>query len=69
MYAKHGLTLNKGFKRPNLVLDAHFELSHFWRRREERKGERDKVCKRSSFGWFCSPLLAPKRFNNLEKNI
>ena len=31
----------KGFKRPNLVLGAHFEPSHFWRRREEKKGERE----------------------------
>ena len=64
------LHLNE-YKRPKVVFGCPLEHITFFfsRRREEKKGEGARVCKRLSFGWLCSPVLAPKRSNNLEENI
>ena len=47
----------KGFKRPNLVLDAHLSKSRFGRRGEEKREKKVRVCKRSSFGVILSHFL------------
>ena len=44
----------------NLVLE---------KKRGEKKGERARVCKRSSFGWVCFPFLATKISSNLQEEI
>ena len=67
--AKQGLMDLRNKKTKSGLWELIFEPSHFWRRIEEKKGERARVCKRSSFGWVCSPLLAPKRSSNLQEEI
>ena len=67
--AKQGLMDLRNKKTKSSLWELIFEPSRFWRRREKKKGERARVCKRSSFCWLGSPLLAPKRSNNLEEKI
>ena len=67
--AKQGLIDLRNKKTKSGLWELIFASSRFWRRIEEKKGERARVCKRSSFGWDCSPLLAPKRSSNLQEEI
>ena len=79
---KHGLTLKwiKGQTRPygfkeykgqKCGLSAHFfeHITFLRERREEKREKKARVARYQVFGWLCSPLLAPKRSNNLEEKI
>ena len=59
----------KGFKIPNLVLDAHLEQITFLEKREEKREKKARVCKRSSFGVILSHFLLLKDQTTYKRMI
>ena len=67
--AKQGLMDLRNIKAKNVVLGLIFfeHITFLRERREEKREKKARVARDQVFGWICSPLLAPKRSNNLEE--